>query len=115
MKLINEKRPHILDAETEKLLTKRRTRYQHHQMYTVCLADLVFEDAIDKDGNAHPLTQGTFIKYLESDDRKLRESAFRNVYKAYGAHNNTLGATLAGEVKKNVFNARTHNTRKSIE
>ena len=38
-------------------------------------ADLVFEDAIDKDGNAHPLTQGTFIKYLESDDRKLRESA----------------------------------------
>lgn len=63
-------------------------------------ADLVFEDAIDKDGNAHPLTQGTFIKYLESDDRKLRESAFRNVYKAYGAHNNTLGATLAGEVKK---------------
>ena len=30
----------------------------------------------------------------------LRESAFRNVYKAYGSHNNTLGATLAGEVKK---------------
>ena len=41
-----------------------------------------------------------FIKYLESDDRVLRESAFRNVYKAYGAHNNTLGATLAGEIKK---------------
>ena len=63
-------------------------------------ADLEFEDAIDKDGNAHSLTQGTFIKYLESDDRHLRESAFRNVYKAYGSHNNTLGATLAGEVKK---------------
>ena len=77
-------------------------------------ADLVFEDAIDKDGNAHPLTQGTFIKYLESDDRKLRESAFRNVYKAYGAHNNTLGATLAGEVKKNVFNA-THNYKTARE
>lgn len=40
-------------------------------------ADLEFEDAIDKDGNTHPLTQGTFIKYLESDDRKLRESAYK--------------------------------------
>lgn len=63
-------------------------------------ADLEFEDAIDKDGNTHPLTQGTFIKYLESDDRKLRESAYKNVYKAYGSHNNMLGATLAGEVKR---------------
>lgn len=41
LKLINEKRPHILDAETEKLLQKRRTRYQRHQMYTVCLATLI--------------------------------------------------------------------------
>ena len=47
-------------------------------------ADLEFEDAVDKDGNKHPLTQGTFIKYLESDDRELRRSAFRNLYKAYG-------------------------------
>ncbi|HDK4389512.1 TPA: oligoendopeptidase F, partial [Staphylococcus aureus] len=85
LKLINEKRPHILDAETEKLLTEAQdalsTPSNVYGMFSN--ADLVFEDAIDKDGNAHPLTQGTFIKYLESDDRKLRESAFRNVYKAY--------------------------------
>ena len=30
-------------------------------------------------------------------------------------HNNTLGATLAGEVKKNVFNARTHHYRSARE
>ena len=48
----------------------------------------------------HPLTQGTFIKYLESDDRELRQSAYNNLYEAYGAYNNTLGSTLAGEVKK---------------
>lgn len=36
-------------------------------------ADLEFEDAVDKDGEKHPLTQGTFIKYLESDDRELRQ------------------------------------------
>ena len=117
LKLINEKRPHILDANTEKLLTEAQdalsTPSNVYGMFSN--ADLEFEDAIDKDGNAHSLTQGTFIKYLESDDRHLRESAFRNVYKAYGSHNNTLGATLAGEVKKNVFNARTHNYNSARE
>ena len=116
LKLINEKRPHILDANTEKLLTEAQdalsTPSNVYGMFSN--ADLEFEDAIDKDGNAHSLTQGTFIKYLESDDRHLRESAFRNVYKAYGSHN-TLGATLAGEVKKNVFNARTHNYNSARE
>lgn len=117
LKLINEKRPHILDAEKEKLLTEVQdalsTPSNVYGMFSN--ADLEFEDAIDKDGNKHPLTQGTFIKYLESDDRELRQSAYNNVYKGYGSYNNTLGATLAGEVKKNVFNARTHNYKSARE
>ncbi len=46
------------------------------------------------------LPKGTFIKCLESDDRILRKSAFENLYKAYGAYNNTLSATLAGKLKE---------------
>ena len=117
LKLINEKRPHILDAEQEKLLTEAQdalsTPGNVYGMFSN--ADLEFEDAVDKDGEKHPLTQGTFIKYLESDDRELRQSAYNNLYKAYGAYNNTLGSTLAGEVKKNVFNARTHNYKTARE
>ncbi|MCJ1662510.1 oligoendopeptidase F [Staphylococcus sp. NRL 18/288] len=117
LKLINEKRPHILDAEKEKLLTEVQdalsTPENVYGMFSN--ADLEFEDAVDKDGNKHPLTQGTFIKYLESDDRELRQSAYNNVYKGYGSYNNTLGSTLAGEVKKNVFNARTHNYKSARE
>ena len=117
LKLINEKRPHILNSEQEKLLTEAQgaltTPENVYGMFSN--ADLEFDDAIDKDGEKHPLTQGTFIKYLESDDRELRQSAYNNVYKGYGAYNNTLGATLAGEVKKNVFNARTHNYKTARE
>lgn len=117
LKLINEKRPHILDAEQEKLLTEAQdalsTPSNVYGMFSN--ADLEFEDAVDKDGEKHPLTQGTFIKYLESDDRELRQSAYNNLYKAYGAYNNTLGSILAGEVKKNVFNARTHNYKTARE
>lgn len=117
LKLINEKRPHILDAEQERLLTEAQdalsTPSNVYGMFSN--ADLEFEDAVDKDGEKHPLTQGTFIKYLESDDRELRQSAYNNLYKAYGAYNNTLGSILAGEVKKNVFNARTHNYKTARE
>lgn len=117
LKLINEKRPHILDAEQERLLTEAQdalsTPSNVYGMFSN--ADLEFEDAVDKNGEKHPLTQGTFIKYLESDDRVLRQSAYNNLYKAYGAYNNTLGSTLAGEVKKNVFNARTHNYKTARE
>ncbi|MCG7339393.1 oligoendopeptidase F [Staphylococcus sp. ACRSN] len=117
LKLINEKRPHVLSADKEKLLTEAQdalsTADNVYGMFSN--ADLEFEDAKDKDGNAHSLTQGTFIKCLESDDRVLRKSAFENLYKAYGAFNNTLGSTLAGEVKKNVFNAKSHNYKTARE
>ncbi|MCU5745991.1 oligoendopeptidase F [Staphylococcus sp. SQ8-PEA] len=111
LELINKKRPHVLTADKEKLLTEAQdalsTPENVYGMFSN--ADLEFEDAIDSEGQRHPLTQGTFIKCLESDDRTLRQSAYDNLYAKYGAYNNTLSSTLAGEVKKNVFNARTHN------
>ncbi|RIL85660.1 oligoendopeptidase F, partial [Staphylococcus equorum] len=106
-----------LDTDKEKLLTEAQdalsTASNVFSMFDN--ADLTFEDVTDKEGCQHPLTQGTFIKYLESDDRELRKSAYNNVYKAYGAYNNTLGATLAGEVKKHVFNARAHHYKTARE
>ena len=62
-------------------------------------ADLEFEDAVDKDVKTSINTRN-FIKYLESDDRELRQSAYNNLYKAYGAYNNTLGSTLAGKLRR---------------
>ncbi|QLK85644.1 oligoendopeptidase F [Staphylococcus sp. 17KM0847] len=117
LEMINRQRPHVLDADKEKLLTEAQdalsTASNVFSMFDN--ADLTFEDVTDKDGHQHPLTQGTFIKYLESDDRVLRESAYNSVYKAYGAYNNTLSATLAGEVKKHVFNARAHHYKTARE
>ena len=117
LQLINENRPHVLSADKEKMLTEAQDALSTpDNVYgMISNADLEFEDAVDSEGNRHPLTQGTFIKCLESDDRVLRKSAFDNFYKQYGAYNNTLSATLAGEVKKNIFNARTHNFKTARE
>ena len=43
-------------------------------------ADLKFPDAVDKDGNKHPVTHGTFIPLMQSYDRVLRKSAFDSLY-----------------------------------
>ncbi|RVD51702.1 oligoendopeptidase F, partial [Mesorhizobium sp. M2D.F.Ca.ET.140.01.1.1] len=73
LKLINEKRPHVLSADKERLLTEAQdalsTPDNVYGMFSN--ADLEFEDAIDSEGQKHALTQGTFIKCLESDDRVL--------------------------------------------
>lgn len=72
-------------------------------------ADLKFEDVADKDGQLHPLSQGTYSKYMESEDRVLRKNAYNEVYRAYGQFNNTLSQTLGGKVKSALFSSKVRN------
>ena len=68
-------------------------------------ADLTFPDAIDAQGNAHPLTQGTFVSCEESDDRVLRKSAFENLYHTLAGFKNTAAALLNAQNKQLKFYA----------
>ena len=63
-------------------------------------ADLTFPDVRDDAGAAHPLTQGTYVSYLESTDRTLRKNAFTAMYQVYGGVQNTCAAVLAAQVKQ---------------
>ncbi len=66
-------------------------------------ADMTFPDAIDAEGNAHLLTQGTFIACEESADRVLRKSAYENLYHAFGNFRNTAAGLLNAQGKKLKF------------
>ena len=66
-------------------------------------ADLTFPDVQDAAGAAHPLTQGTYVSYLESTDRTLRKNAFTAMYQVYGGVQNTCAAVLAAQVKQLQF------------
>lgn len=66
-------------------------------------ADLKFPDAVDKDGNKHPVTHGTFIPLMQSYDRVLRKSAFDSLYSVYGQFRNTSAATLSAQLKQLLF------------
>lgn len=77
-------------------------------------ADLSFPDAVDQEGNKHPVTQGTYIPLVQSADRTLRESAFRNFYSSFGQFRNTFAAALEGQMKQLQFFADARNYPSSL-
>lgn len=98
---------HVLSPNEEKLLAMAGEMMQApDDIYSKFAdADLTFPDAVDKDGNKHPLSQGTYISYMESDDRALRKSAFENTYHTWAANKNTVASILNAQVKSLQFYA----------
>ncbi len=99
------RRDHILSDPEERLLAQAGEMAQApdtiYSMFND--ADIKFADAIDSDGNAHPLSQGTFAACEESHDRVLRRSAFENLYAGYGQFKNTVAAVLASQMRQLKF------------
>ncbi len=62
-------------------------------------ADLLFAPAADAKGEEHEVTGSNYILLQTSEDRVLRENAFRNYYKTFKEHINTFSAAYAGAVK----------------
>ena len=69
-------------------------------------ADLTFPDALDSQGRAHPVSQGTFVSCEESSDRVLRKNAYESLYGAFGAFKNTAAAILNAQNKQLKFFAQ---------
>ncbi len=102
---IRRRRAHVLTPAEEKLLASAGEMANApdtiYGMFND--ADVTFPDAVDAEGNHHPLSQGTYISYMESSDRTLRKSAFENLYRTYGGYKNTISAILSAQVKQLQF------------
>ena len=68
-------------------------------------ADLKFPKIRDEEGNEVDLTLGRYLRFLESPVREVRKQAFEALYTTYRKFRNTLAATYASSVKKDVFYA----------
>ena len=108
---------HVLSPSEEKLLAMAGEMMQSpDDIYSKFAdADLTFPDAVDKDGNKHPLSQGTYISYMESEDRELRKSAFQNTYDTWASYKNTVASALNAQVKALQFNANARKYASSLE
>lgn len=102
---IQRRRPHTLSQAEEQLLAAAGELSQAPDDIFSKLtdADLTFPDAVDTDGQTHPLSNGSYTLLMSSPDRALRKSAFENLYSVYGGMKNTLAATLAAQVKQLQF------------
>lgn len=102
---IRSKKDHTLSAEGEALLAAAGSMGQAPGNIFALMnnADLTFEDAVDSEGNRHALTHGSYIALMESGDRALRASAFRNLYAGYGKLKNTCAAVLSAQMKQLQF------------
>ncbi|MBD8035659.1 oligoendopeptidase F [Solibacillus sp. A46] len=111
LKEINLGRPHVLSAEKEELLAQMSEVASSASKTFSALnnADIEFPKIIGEDGEEVQITHGNYITMLESDNREVRESAFKAVYKTYGQYKNTFATTLAGNVKAHNANAKIRN------
>ncbi len=101
---------HIRSGEVESLLAQAGDPLSAAYSTYLMLAEgeLRFADAVDSQGQHHPVSTGTVDTLLHSPDRHLRKSAWNSHQDGFLAFKNTLGSIYSGSVRGDVFNARAH-------
>ena len=65
-------------------------------------------------GEERPLTETTWSVFMENQDRKVREEAYKKFYKKFEEHQNTIAALYAGNVNQDVFLMRARGYSSSL-
>ncbi len=78
-------------------------------------ADLRFGTIDDHEGRKVELSHATYGQLLISPERSVRRQAFTQYYEQFAAHENTLAATLAGSIQRDVYYAKARNYTSSLE
>ncbi|HEX6922753.1 MAG TPA: M3 family oligoendopeptidase, partial [Bacillales bacterium] len=108
---INHKRAHILPAEQESILAQvsELSDSPGNTFGMLNNADMEFPSIEDEEGNEVDVTHGRYLRFLESNDPRVRRDAFKAMYDTYGHYNNTFASTLSGAVKSHNFYASVRN------
>lgn len=99
---------HTLDAEKEELLAAAGDMAEApDDIFSVLMnADMKYPDIVLEDGAHLPLTNSTYISYMESPDRAVREGAFKTLYGQIASLKNTFAAIYRGNLKQAKFYAQ---------
>ncbi|MCZ8512057.1 oligoendopeptidase F [Paenibacillus filicis] len=114
--MIREKQ-HVLSRSEEALMAQVGNLSQAPSTIFGMLnnADLKFPKIKNEKGEEVELTHGRYIQFLESRDRDVRKRAFEAVYETYAKQKNTIAATLAANVNKNLFYAKVRKYPSALE
>ena len=114
---IRRRKAHILSPEEERLMAAagEMANAPDQICSTFRDADLTFPDVTDGEGNAHQLTDGTFVPLLMAPDRVLRKNTFEAYYGRMREFRNTVAATLDAQFRQLRFFAGARHYGSTLE
>ena len=114
--ILNEK-PHILSKEVESVLASVSDCLgAPESIYSMLTnSDMTFGEIVDESGRQVELTEGNYISFIKSKDRKVREAAFKLLFGTYKKYENTLATSLTSSIKNFVFESKTRKYNSSLE
>ncbi len=114
---LRRKKEHVLSPAEEKLLAAAGELSQAPDtIYGMFAdADIKFDDALDSEGNPHPVSQGTFVPIQSGPDRVLRKNAYESLYKGFSDYKNTAAALLNAQNKQLKFFAEARKYNNAFE
>lgn len=114
---LRARKAHILSDKEEAILAQvgRITGTASNAYSTFESADIKFPDIEWEDGSKTALTNGSFIPYMENENRAIRKQAFEKLYHTYESYKNTLAALYNGEVKARILNSTVRKYSSNLE
>ncbi len=114
---LNEKRAHVRSGEIEHLLAGASDALGAvgNAFNFFDNADLKFPSIPNDKGETEQLTHGNYIEFLQSNNREVRENAFRTMHGEFYKWRNTVGALLSGNVHSHIFTAKAHHYDSALE
>ncbi|GHO86019.1 oligoendopeptidase F [Dictyobacter formicarum] len=114
---LNRKRPHVRSAEVEAVLAAAGEISEAPDAIFSMIdnADLKLPTIRNEEGEEIELTQGNYLTFIRSKDRRVRKDAFEALHGTFLKQRNTIAATLAAQVKTDIFYTRQRNYSSSRE
>lgn len=105
---MGRQRPHIRSAEVEAVLaaTGEISDAPESIFSMIDNADLKLPAIKNEEGEEVELTQGNYLIYIRSTDRRVRKDAFEALHNTFLKQRNTIAATLSSQVKTDLFYTR---------
>ena len=108
---------HTLSDECEQLMSGMEDFLGGNQQTRSLFAnaDLKFGKIRNSEGKSVELTDANYVPFLMSQDRRVRQSAFRTLYKTYEQFGNTFASLYSNHIKEKTTLAKARNFKSSIE
>ncbi len=109
-------KPHTLSDECEMLMSKMQDCLGSHNDIRSIFSnsDLTFGKIKNEEGKMVELTDTNYVTNLMSSDRRVRQAAFRTLYKTYDQYKNTYATMYNSRVKERTTLAKVRGFKDSI-